>query len=670
MKRLFAVFFFVCVFVMSQPSITLARYTEANVQCPPGGKVKQPCKDNTNGYVTQGTCAYVYVCKADNVKSQEPPICAGGKSDCPIGGPPPSSFNPYPRPVKIASTSTPIPKTGISGVEQSVLDQVFGNSDTIDPSVDLVQVAEKANVELLATQEYSKTDDLLTYAPQSFDAKTSTLFASLREQAVALFPGQSPGTVNTNSAVKFGFPSGTPIGTSFGAPGSSLEGRMNVGKEISVDLMGSGAYFAQGIGSVLHALISVILADFTAASQAWADAKINFSLAFSHFGRAVAALWHELITLILSSIVAHADELDANTQCASGNYQYDYRKEQTREKPCDDKDVKCMLNFPCESAVARGYCEAEGKCRAISVKVCDANSGQCDWTKPQITALPPRLESPSTTSLPPTPQSGPSGISSEIEKAFQTETPAAAQARVDTAAQRLQEAFNKLQNDPAHFSQNFDEVRAAQDELAVAKRLQENAISPSLRDYIRGIIAPRMTPTDVLPDGSPAVPSRTYQWFNNFGSTPAPLETFGSLMGFDPFKVAAGDVPPELIRQAEEGKLQRFLDDWVLIGQKEFNETYRNWLRAEVTSPWTEVRVPSLAVEPPIGVTRYSVALNTFHEFWHFIAQKRHIMVSNDRREQGRVFSCSRTFVVHSFLIAACFECAVGSGERDCRSIL
>ena len=105
-----------------------------------------------------------------------------------------------------------------------------------------------------------------------------------------------------------------------------------------------------------------------------------------------------------------------------------------------------------------------------------------------------------------------------IEQAFDTSPkPLTDQERVDSAAQRLQEAFNRLQNDPANFATHFDEVRTAQEDLARAKRLMDNP-NPSLKDYLREFVTPKMTPTELVPDGEEA-PVRVYEWLNNLGST-------------------------------------------------------------------------------------------------------------------------------------------------------
>src|SRR3989344_989744 len=144
---------FVCAasFLFFFPEAVRAVYMDADAQCPPGGKINQPCKDNTHGYITKGKCAFVYVCKADNVDSKTPPICAGGKADCPVGGPPPASFNPYPKPIKIASGSPAIPASSISEFEANVLNMAFaGGGSDVSPAVNLENLSTSANASLAA----------------------------------------------------------------------------------------------------------------------------------------------------------------------------------------------------------------------------------------------------------------------------------------------------------------------------------------------------------------------------------------------------------------------------------------------------------------------------------------------------------------------------------------
>gem|GEM_PF-3378998 len=565
-----------------------AKNAEANTQCPPGGKIGQSCVDNTNGYKTKGKCAYVYVCKATDVNDGTPPICAGGS--CPIGGPPPSNFNPYPKPIKVASGSPAIPKGGISGIEQGVLDSVFGDSDAIDPEVDLEEASASANAQLLAAQEYSEAEDLLLYVPESFDEKTSTLFADLRAQAVSLAPGQKVAVdVQTGGSVRLAYPGGSGFfGGDFSAPaGGSGEAGAAINVKSFVD---APQLLARAVANAVDAIINILLADFTTAGQAWADARMDFKLSMLHFGAAIKSIVAVLWEMIQSWFVAYAEGSGAeNAQCAKGNYAYDYR---TKTAPCATarEGEKCLLNAPCEGEFAKGFCAAESNCKAISVKICDANTGTCSWTKPQLTAIPPAPDATTLPKLEPLP-SGESGLTPFLEKAFKDAEAQTAQQMIDDAVRRRDEALLKIQNDSTNFSEHFQELRKAQEDLALGQRLLTQ--DPSLKDYIRGVIAPRMTPTEDLPDGNPA-PIRTIEWFNRLGST------------FDPFKVASTDLPPELVRQAEAGKLQRFLDDWVLTGQKEINETYRNWLATEVMSPWTEVRVPSLEPEMPLTVTKYS----------------------------------------------------------------
>lgn len=556
-----------------------AKDADANRQCPPGGKIGQTCIDNTNGYKTKGKCAYVYVCKATDVNDGTPPICAGGS--CPIGGPPPSNFNPYPKPVKVASGSPAIPKGGISGIEQGVLDSVFGDSDAIDPEVDLEEASASANAQLLAAQEYSEAEDLLLYAPESFDTKVSTLFEDLRAQAVSLAPGQRIGSdVQAGGSVRLAYAGGGGFfGGDFSAPGGSAQTQVALNVKSFVD---APQLLARAVANAVDAIIHILLADFSAAGRAWADASMDFKLSMLHFGAAIKSLFAVLVEMVRALFIAYAQESGSeNAQCTKGNYTYDYR---TKVAPCTTE--KCMLNAPCEGEFAKGFCAAESKCNAISIKVCDANTGACSWTKPQLTAIPPAPSAATTPKLDPLP-SGESGLSPFLEKAFKDVEAQTAQQLIDDAMRRRDDALAKIQNDSTSFSEHFQELRKAQEDLALGERLLTQ--DPSLKDYIRGVIAPRMTPTEELQGGSPA-PVRSLEWINQWGST------------FDPFQVASADLPPQLVQQAEAAKLQKFLDNWVLIGEKEIAESYLVWRETGVGGAW----VTEMEPESPLAVTRYS----------------------------------------------------------------
>lgn len=88
------------------PTWAQARDYQANTQCPPGGVKGQPCKDNTNGYITNGHCSYVNVCTADSWNENAPKGCGNGGSDadCPKGSTP--SYNSAPALYLPASTAT------------------------------------------------------------------------------------------------------------------------------------------------------------------------------------------------------------------------------------------------------------------------------------------------------------------------------------------------------------------------------------------------------------------------------------------------------------------------------------------------------------------------------------------------------------------------------------
>lgn len=275
-----------------------ARYIEANTQCPPGGKVGQPCVDTTNGYRTKGKCAYVYVCRATDVNDGTPPICAGGS--CPIGGPPPSNFNPYPKPIAVASGSPTIPKGGLSEVEQRVLDSVFGENDAIDPDIDLAEASAAANTQLRSLKEYSDAEDLLLYTPESFDEKTSALFEDLRAQVVTLAPGQRlPRDAESGASVRLAYAGGGFFG------GGALTGGPDVGASINVrSFREAPQLLARAFANAVDAVINILLADFAAAGQAWADATVDFKLSMLYFGAAFKSLFAVLIEIIRSWFAA------------------------------------------------------------------------------------------------------------------------------------------------------------------------------------------------------------------------------------------------------------------------------------------------------------------------------------------------------------------------------
>ncbi len=257
-----------------------------------------------------------------------------------------------------------------------------------------------------------------------------------------------------------------------------------------------------------------------------------------------------LFALLCNPVVAAAQSGDENAACVPGNYKYEYTK---KDAPCDKE--KCMLHFPCEGQFAKGMCEAVGKCKATSVKICEPNTGTCEWSKPLQPTLPvaspPTGQPPMLTPI----SSGENPLSPDITGAFD-DPKRAAEARVDAAAQRLQEAFDKLQNDPANYSQHFDEVKAAQDELARARKLESGA-PLGLKDYIREFLAPKMTPTNELPDGTDA-PIRMREWFNNLGSTFSDPDQFADsgtiLNDGPPVQLLSGEA---LAREFELQRLER-----------------------------------------------------------------------------------------------------------------
>ncbi len=597
---LFASLLFVAC-VIAYPTISRATGTQADQQCQPGGKIGQKCTDNTHGYKTQGKCAYVYVCKADSVPSNEPPLCTGGGKDCPVGGPSPSNFNPYPKAIKIASGSPSIPTSSISDLEKGVLGAAFA-SDEATPT-DLADLSASANVSLKTILDAQGEDssDALAFVPESFQKETSTLFAGLRENAVTLGPGQKPTVaVDALGNVRLAFPSND--GTSFGATFDASSDENSTGISFADDLIlaatNAPRHFALGFYHAGQAALMVVLADFSSARAEWNVATENLTSAAEDLWNVLRALWEMLVQFIQRSVTAYAQEDDANADCTPGEYRYEYTK---RDAPCDKE--KCMLHAPCAGSFARGICASEGKCNATSVKICDSNSGTCSWTTPQQTALPGSTATPSTPLPPPVTGDQPLPISPELQNAFSdnAKQQADAQARIDAAQQKLMEAFNNLQNDPQNYSARFDDVRSAQKELLDAQR----ALNPTLKDYLLQNVAPRMTPTELLPDGNSA-PIMRYEWINNLGSAPAPFEAVGSQTGFAPFKVAQlGDGPP--IPLLSDEALQNELE-LRKLSIDAANELRGGMYAPNGVSPFSFAPPGSLTMPPeePLTVTNYS----------------------------------------------------------------
>jgi hypothetical protein len=113
--KIFAALSIAVVFAVFLPSRTHAVYYQSDKQCPPGGKVAQPCKDVTNGYTTSGHCTFIGVCKADNFPPS--PEVPPEKHSSPVG------------PASSVGTSSPSVST-VSSSSAGVAVPVFGS----DPS--------------------------------------------------------------------------------------------------------------------------------------------------------------------------------------------------------------------------------------------------------------------------------------------------------------------------------------------------------------------------------------------------------------------------------------------------------------------------------------------------------------------------------------------------------
>jgi len=299
------------------------------------------------------------------------------------------------------------------------------------------------------------------------------------------------------------------------------------------------------------------------------------------------------VTLPLS---VHAQaQVKANDQCVPGNYGYDWR---TTKAPCDtaDESKKCRLNRPCfeevnGARVALGVCTAEKFCSTRSVRVCDG--AECSWRTPLLTETPPG-EAPGASPLVQTLQPGESLLESALQRILGSQ-PEPTSPAIDAAQSKLNDALERLAySSEEDIAKNYDLYRQADEDLTVAKRLHNNP-EPSLRDYLRGVIAPRLTPSDQLPSGDPAdVPTSPRDWFNRTGST------FG-----EPYRVAeiSEDGPPipvQIVTDAArvfEANLRESLNNWVKIGQQEIAETVRNWQATGIPGEYTMPSVPGLQLE-------------------------------------------------------------------------
>ena len=282
-------FFGACVALI--PYMVEARFIDANVQCPPGGKKNQPCTDNTNGYTTKGTCSFVYVCKANQVDPKTPPPCSPGSADCPKGTSYPPAYTPTPRPIQIASTSEAIPHTAVSSFEQGILDAVFdAESNDIRAAVDVEEVIASANTQLRALAGDS-AEELLSYVPESFATDSSTLFASLRDAAVTLSPGSLhyDQVLDLQNGVKVAFATGGSFG-SVAAHTSGSNGKDSNGSD-PYELQGDWHAFSRAADSMANAIVygtrslaALLLADFSVAGDYGSFALERFKTSLALLG--------------------------------------------------------------------------------------------------------------------------------------------------------------------------------------------------------------------------------------------------------------------------------------------------------------------------------------------------------------------------------------------------
>ena len=117
-----------------------ARDMQADAQCKSGGVVGQKCKDTTNGYVTNGHCTYVHVCRADSWSESAPSGCGSSgdikapTSDCPKAPPIGSGSGGAPfdgsRGVPAVSSEDPENITSLPPLPSSSFEGAFSSSTT------------------------------------------------------------------------------------------------------------------------------------------------------------------------------------------------------------------------------------------------------------------------------------------------------------------------------------------------------------------------------------------------------------------------------------------------------------------------------------------------------------------------------------------------------------
>ncbi len=309
------------------PDVTRAVKNDANKQCPPGGQKGQPCKDNTNGYITNGKCKFIYFCSATDYDKNPPSKCDGaiGSQNCPVGKPysassatQPSATQPTGSISKKGAASTPrirISGRSISEIEDGVLDAAFSSEEDVSPDVDPEVLSESGNAALYAlldmTAEEAEEEGLLTYAPESFGAETSTLYQSLRDSAIQLSankPEEKDAILlypeaNTRVFISDGsFESVTLYASGGSDPRSLLTSR--AGWSAFSGYLSSN--LSSWIGSLLSALVHVLLAigniviaDFAASGAHWDAAQADFASAYAHLGRAFSALFIQALQIRL-----------------------------------------------------------------------------------------------------------------------------------------------------------------------------------------------------------------------------------------------------------------------------------------------------------------------------------------------------------------------------------
>jgi hypothetical protein len=160
---------FVLVLLLALPGFTYAKDIQANQQCPPGGTVGQKCTDTTNGYVTQGTCTHIYVCKAVSWNTAQPKGCGSSgninapTTDCPKG----PAINTGTT-IRSATTTTPVTVDANSPFRSDIFDQAFSDIDiTSDyPASDFVSTTSLNGIEyFISGGEALQAGAPLTEAP-------------------------------------------------------------------------------------------------------------------------------------------------------------------------------------------------------------------------------------------------------------------------------------------------------------------------------------------------------------------------------------------------------------------------------------------------------------------------------------------------------------------------